>query len=147
MTQVSGIKNDIIQVTHFFERKLLLKRNLATILPLKSKLSGKFQSFNAIDGSIKMLKNRAYRNSWTLDARVGRWTLDTGLWMLDSGFWTLETRCWTLDHGLWTMDPGPWMLDAGLWPLDTGLWTLDSEPWTLDAGLWTLNARLWTLKL
>ena len=31
----------------------------------------------------------AYRNSWTLDARVGRWTLDAGLWMLDSGRWTL----------------------------------------------------------
>ena len=32
-------------------------RNLATIFPLKSKLSGKFQRFNAIDGSIAMLKN------------------------------------------------------------------------------------------
>ena len=31
-------------------------RNLATISPLKSKLSGKFQRFNAIDGSIEMLK-------------------------------------------------------------------------------------------
>ena len=31
-------------------------RNLATLLPLKSKLSGKFERFNAIDGSIKMLK-------------------------------------------------------------------------------------------
>ena len=27
----------------------------------------------------------AYRNSWALDARVGRWTLDTGLWTLDPG--------------------------------------------------------------
>ena len=32
-------------------------RNLATIFPLKSKLSGKFQRFNAINGSIAMLKN------------------------------------------------------------------------------------------
>ena len=32
-------------------------RNLVAILPLKSKLSGKFQSFNAIDISIEMLKN------------------------------------------------------------------------------------------
>ena len=32
-------------------------RNLATILLLQSKLSGKFQCFNAIDRSIKMLKN------------------------------------------------------------------------------------------
>ena len=33
-----------------------IERNLATILPFKSKLSGKFQRFNAIDGSIDMLK-------------------------------------------------------------------------------------------
>ena len=33
-------------------------RNLATILPLKFKFSGKFQHFNAIDGSMKMLKFR-----------------------------------------------------------------------------------------
>ena len=32
-------------------------RNVATILPLKSKSSGKFHCFNAIDRSIKMLKN------------------------------------------------------------------------------------------
>ena len=31
-------------------------RNFATILPLKFKLFGKFQRFNAIDESIKMLK-------------------------------------------------------------------------------------------
>ena len=40
------------------ERKGPLKRNLATILPLKSKLSGKFGLFSAIDGSIVMLINR-----------------------------------------------------------------------------------------
>ena len=32
-------------------------RNLITVLPLKSKLSGQFQGFNAIDGSIEMLKS------------------------------------------------------------------------------------------
>ena len=32
-------------------------RNLATTLPLKSKLYGKFQCFNAIDGNIEMLQN------------------------------------------------------------------------------------------
>ena len=32
-------------------------RNLATILPLKSKLYGKFQCFNAINGNIEMLQN------------------------------------------------------------------------------------------
>ena len=31
--------------------------NLATILPLKSKLPGQFWRLNVIDGSIKMLKN------------------------------------------------------------------------------------------
>ena len=38
------------------ERKWLLQENLATILPLKPKLSGKFQHFNANDGSIETLK-------------------------------------------------------------------------------------------
>ena len=33
-----------------------VERNLAIILPFKSKLSGKFQRFNAIEGIIKMLK-------------------------------------------------------------------------------------------
>ena len=32
-------------------------RNLAAVLPLKSKLSRKFEPFNAIDRSIKILKN------------------------------------------------------------------------------------------
>ena len=40
----------------YIERNWLLMRNLVTILPLKSKLSGKYQRFNAIDRSIKMLK-------------------------------------------------------------------------------------------
>ena len=37
----------------YIERKWLLTRNLATVLPLKSKLSGTFQHFNAIDGVSK----------------------------------------------------------------------------------------------
>ena len=45
----------------YIERKSFLKINLATILPLKSKSSEKFQRFNAIGGSIEMLKN-----SWIL---------------------------------------------------------------------------------
>ena len=36
---------------------------------------------------------RGYRNSLTLDARVGRWTLDAG----HSGRWTLDSGLWTLD--------------------------------------------------
>ena len=35
-------------------------RNLVTILPLKSKLSGKFQRFNVTDGSIEMLKKAEF---------------------------------------------------------------------------------------
>ena len=41
----------------------------------------------------------AYRNSWTLDARVGRWTLDAGPWTLGCGRYTLDAR----DTGHWTL--------------------------------------------
>ena len=47
---------------------------------------------------------RAYRNSWTLDAKVGRWTLNAGLWTLGSSHWTLEARLWTLDIGFCILD-------------------------------------------
>ena len=80
------------------------------------------KSFNAFVERIE-LRNKiklAYRNSWTLDARVGRWTLDAGLWTLDSGLWTLDAALWTLDVGLWT-------LNFGLWTLNSELWTLDSR--------------------
>ena len=53
---------------------------------------------------------KAYRNSWTLYARVGRWTLDTGLW-------TLDARLWTLDFGRQSLDAGRWTLDADHWAL------------------------------
>ena len=53
--------------------------------------------------AFKCLFKMAHRNSWTLDARVGRWTLDTGLRILDSGLWTLDSGRWTLDAGLWTL--------------------------------------------
>ena len=55
----------------------------------------------------------AYQNSWSLDARVGRWTLDAGLWTFDPGRWTL-------DGGLWMLGSGRWTLDAGFWTLDSG---------------------------
>ena len=61
----------------------------------------------------------AYRNSWTRDASVGRWTLDTGLWTLDSGRWTLDAGRWTLNAGLWTLDCGLSMPDVGLLALNT----------------------------
>ena len=42
----------------YIKRKWLLMRNLATILLLMSKFSGKNQRFTAIDRSVEMLKNR-----------------------------------------------------------------------------------------
>ena len=70
---MNGMKNSIMQVTYFMNgpmvnccfidilfyagTKWLLMRKFATILALKSKLSAKFQRFNAIDGSIEMIKN------------------------------------------------------------------------------------------
>ena len=72
VTNLNGVKNAIIKwhnfwmvpylICYFFvilfyiERKWLLMRMLFTILPLKSKLSGKFNRFNAINRNIKMLK-------------------------------------------------------------------------------------------
>ena len=87
------------------------------------------KSFNAFVERIKLRSNikLAYRNFWTLDARVGRCTLDAGLWTLDSGLWTLDAAHWTMDSGLWTLDSGRCTLDNGLWTLDVGLWSLDAE--------------------
>ena len=61
------MKNAVMQVTYFLnghmfflsilfynERKWLLMRNLAVILPLKCKFSGQFQRFDATDKSIKI---------------------------------------------------------------------------------------------
>ena len=67
----------------------------------------------------------AYWNSWTLNARVGRCTLDAGFWTLDSGRWSL-------DAGFWTLDPGLWILDARRWTLDAGRWTVDAECYSVD---------------
>ena len=39
----------------------------------------------------------AYRNSWTLDARVGRWTLDTGFSTLCAGHWTMAAQRQNVD--------------------------------------------------
>ena len=46
----------------YIGRNWLFKINLTTILPLKSKLFGKSQRFNAINGSIEMLKNSCKRS-------------------------------------------------------------------------------------
>ena len=50
------------------------------------------------------MKKKAYRNSWTLDATVGRWALDSGLWTLGAGLWTLDAGLWTLNSGRWALD-------------------------------------------
>ena len=72
MTQMNGMKNEIMQVTYFLNvpmvnlvfyshiklnwEKVTSHENLAAILPLKSRLSGKFQRFISIGGSIEMLE-------------------------------------------------------------------------------------------
>ena len=70
---------------------------------------------STMTGKLSQTNLKAYRNSWTLDAGVELWTLDTGLWTLDSGRWTLDSGLWTLDAGLWILDCGSWTLDAGLY--------------------------------
>ena len=37
-----------------------------------------------------------YWSSWTLDASVGRWTMNAGRWTLDTGLWTLNGGLRTL---------------------------------------------------
>ena len=88
---------------------------------------------------------QAYRNSWTLDARGGRWALDARLWTLDSGRWTLDPGLWTLDAGLWTLDSGRWTLDAGLWILYAELWMLDSGRFSdyTNKHIRTPRSRVW----
>ena len=49
-----------IVILFYIERKWLVMRNLAKVLPLKFKCPKEFQCFNTIGGSIKMLKY-----SWT----------------------------------------------------------------------------------
>ena len=55
----------------------------------KNTSTASMRSFWCFNGLI------AHRNSWTLDAKVGRWTLDAGLWTLDSGRWTLDAELWS----------------------------------------------------
>ena len=72
---MNRVKNVIMEVTYFlndpmficyfivilFLKRLLIRiltNTLATILPLNSNLSRKSLRFNAVDGSIKMLKYR-----------------------------------------------------------------------------------------
>ena len=41
----------------------------------------------------------SHRNSWTLDATVGRGTVDAGHWTLDTGLWTLDATPRKLGSG------------------------------------------------
>ena len=55
--------------------------NLLEILPI----TNFFQIFHFLPfWGISFRFEKAYRNSWTLDAKVGRWTLDARLWTLDT---------------------------------------------------------------
>ena len=85
------------------------------------KLNAKNKKGKIVNSKRLIANFEAYRNSWTLDARVGRCTLDARLGTLDPGRWTLDSRPWTLDSGLWPLDPGLWMLDPGRYTLDAGL--------------------------
>ena len=53
---LNGLICSLILILFYIKRKWLM-RNLATILSLKSKLSGESQPFNAIHEIIEMLKN------------------------------------------------------------------------------------------
>ena len=48
-----------LAILFYIEKKWLVIRNFATILPLKSKFFWKFQHFNANDGSVEMLKDNS----------------------------------------------------------------------------------------
>ena len=67
----------------YIERKWLLMRNLATVLPLKSKLSGKFQRFNVVNGSMEMLINSCisikFKLKWAISKHVKQWAALTKL--------------------------------------------------------------------
>ena len=67
----------------FIKTQLKIKIILITLVPLKQ----------------QMYLLTAYRNPWTLDARVERWTLNAVLWTLETGRWTLGSGLWTLHLG------------------------------------------------
>ena len=54
------------------------------------------RGFKSLRNALSTCK-RAYRNSWTLDARVERCTLDPGCCTLDAGLWTLDSGLSILD--------------------------------------------------
>ena len=65
---------NFVDILSYIERKWLLAIDLATAFPLKSKLSGKFLHFNAIDGSIDILNkswiSKSYK--WEISKNLTR---------------------------------------------------------------------------
>ena len=59
-----------IVILFYIERKWFLLKNLAAMLHLKSKSSGKLQPFIAIDGSIEMLKNSSISMKFQLKWKI-----------------------------------------------------------------------------
>ena len=108
----------------FIKTQLKIKIILITLVPLKQ----------------QMYLLTAYRNPWTLDARVERWTLDSERCTLDAGNWTLDAGLWTLDATLRTLHSGRYTLDSGRYTQDATLRTLHLGRYTLDATRWTLDA-------
>ena len=82
--------------------RVVLKINLV-VLKINSVSINKIVVIKFFTMKVSQNLNLAYWNSWTLDARVGRWTLDAEIWMLDSGRWTLDVGLWALKARLWTL--------------------------------------------
>ena len=59
-----------IVILFYIDRKWFFMRNLATILPLKSKLPGKSHRFNALNGGINMLKNSWISKSFNWNEKL-----------------------------------------------------------------------------
>ena len=86
-----------IVILFYIERKWLFMRNLARILPLKSKLSGKFQRFNAIKYefpkiSIKMINCKAFYKAQTASCLKGNHSSFPSLRLWNKNFLTEINR-------------------------------------------------------
>ena len=69
---LNGLMFNLFNLMFYIERKWLLIINLAAILPLKSQLSGKFQHFNAIDRSLKLLKKSLNFQKFQLKWKIAK---------------------------------------------------------------------------
>ena len=80
--------NHLLNEIQFLREEVRMKNII-----IKSLLLSKSLKHNEQNLAYKL----SYRNSWTLDARFGRWALDAGLSTPDSEPWTLNSRRWTPD--------------------------------------------------